>query len=138
MTKVSRRDFLKLATDSLFALCGMLGLAALLRFFDYQPDPPPPTNFDLGMAANYPPGSRTVIPSIPAILIHSKSGFIVLSLICTHLGCTVEVKEDGFACPCHGSLFDRDGNVQRGPASQLLQKLRLEESPAGNLIVHIK
>lgn len=43
-----------------------------------------------------------------------------LSLVCTHLGCTVTVTPDGLSCPCHGSIFDRQGRVLRGPADRPL------------------
>jgi Rieske Fe-S protein len=36
---------------------------------------------------------------------------------CTHLGCAVVVKSDGIDCPCHGSKFNLDGTVARGPAT---------------------
>ncbi len=50
-----------------------------------------------------------------------------LSLTCTHLGCRVTpVSSDGFACPCHGSRFDSDGNLVNGPARSPLHRVRLE------------
>ena len=136
MSELSRRDFLKMARDGFLYLSGALALGGLLRFLDFQPDPVPPTIFELGPAASYPLGSRTVIPNVPAMLIHTESGFSALSLVCTHLGCTVHAKEDGFACPCHGSLYARDGSLQRGPAAQPLAVLRIEISSNGNLILH--
>ena len=37
---------------------------------------------------------------------------------CTHLGCTFpwNGNENQFQCPCHGSRYDPDGRVVRGPA----------------------
>jgi len=130
---LSRRDFLKLARDSILALSGLLGLGGLIRFLDSQTEPPAPTDFDLGPAADYPAGTRTVIPEVPAFLIHDESGFSALSLVCTHLGCTVEEKAEGFACPCHGSRFDPQGEVRRGPANKPLGKLRPEMTEDGHL-----
>lgn len=138
MPELSRRDFLKLVRDGFLYLSGALTLGGLLRFLDFQPDPAPPTSFDLGPAAGYAVGSRTVIPNLPAMLIHTESGFSGLSLVCTHLGCTVEAKEDGFACPCHGSVFAKNGSLQRGPAAQPLTGLRIETTDDENLILHTK
>jgi len=133
MPDLSRRDFLKLARDSLLALSGLLGLGGLIRFLDFQTEPPAPTDFDLGLASDYPLGTHKVIPDVPALLIHDASGFSALSLVCTHLGCTVEEKAEGFSCPCHGSRFDPQGEVTRGPANKPLGKLRVETTEDGHL-----
>jgi Rieske Fe-S protein len=50
-----------------------------------------------------------------------------LSLVCTHLGCTVEVTPKTVACPCHGSVFDRSGKVVRGPADRPLERYEVED-----------
>jgi cytochrome b6-f complex iron-sulfur subunit len=133
---ISRRDFLKLTLDSLLAFGGLLGLGGLIRFLSYKSEPPQPTEFDLGPAKDYPPDSRTPLPEVPAVLIRSNGKFTALSLVCTHLGCTVEVQPDGFACPCHGSRFDSAGDPIKGPASKPLKSLRVEETDDGKLILH--
>ncbi len=133
MPDLSRRDFLKLARDSLLTLSGLLGLGGLIRFLDYQTEPPAPTEFDLGPASDYPAGTRKIIPEVPALLVHDENGFKALSLVCTHLGCTVEEKADVFACPCHGSRFDPQGEVARGPANKPLRNLRVETTEDGHL-----
>lgn len=136
MPNLSRRDFLKLTTSTLLTASGLLGLGALFRFLGYQTEPPPQTQFDLGAAANYPVDSRTLLPNIPALLLHTSDGFSAMSLTCSHLGCTVESKENGFTCPCHGSKYDAQGNVLTGPARKQLSTLRVETTPDGNLILH--
>lgn len=135
MPNVSRRDFLKLVRNGLLWLSAALGLAGLLRFLDYVPNPTLKTEFDLGSATNYPLGSRTLLANVPAILIHTASGFSALSLTCTHLGCTVEQNKDEFVCPCHGSHFDLNGKLLHGPAAEPLASLRIETTQDGKLIL---
>ncbi len=133
---ISRRDFLKLARTAFLTAGGLLGLAGLWRFFSFQAEPSAPTDFDLGPATAFAPGSRTVLAQVPAILLNTDKDFVALSLICPHLGCTVESKSDGFACPCHGSRFDLQGRLVRGPAARSLTPLRVETSTDGHLHVY--
>jgi cytochrome b6-f complex iron-sulfur subunit len=136
MPEITRRDFLKLASAGLLTASGLMGAGAFLRYLGYSTAPAPRTEFDLGDASSFPVGSRTVVPAIPALVIHTESGFSAISLVCTHLGCTVESKADGFACPCHGSLYAKDGSVLRGPAQKPLKILRVETNANGHLILH--
>lgn len=41
-----------------------------------------------------------------------------LNAVCTHLGCVVpwNASENKFMCPCHGSQYNSEGKVVRGPA----------------------
>ena len=130
---LSRRDFLKLARNTFLTLSGLLGLGGLLRFLSYPSQPPAQTEFILEPGSDYAPDSRTLIPEVPALLIRNDKGFTAISLVCTHLGCTVESQVDGLTCPCHGSRFDRGGKVTRGPASRPLNQLRIENGPDGKL-----
>jgi len=131
--KISRRDFLKMARTGLLTLSGLLGLGGLLRFLSFQSQPPAPTEFVLGAPADDAPGSRTLLPQVPALLVRNATGFTALSLVCPHLGCTVEPQPDGFTCPCHGSRFDLSGKVMRGPAGKALSVLRVETEADGKL-----
>jgi nitrite reductase/ring-hydroxylating ferredoxin subunit len=135
-TSFPRRSFLTLAWKGLLAVGGVLGLGGLWRFLSYQPDPAPPTRFDLGDYSQYPVGSRTVIPEAEAVLVRNAVGFLAFSLVCPHLGCTVELSEDGYTCPCHRSLFNADGSLRRGPADRALRPLHLEVTPEAHLILH--
>lgn len=59
-----------------------------------------------------------------------------LSSICTHKGCKVRPQQDqSFLCKCHGSTFDRDGHVTKGPATRDLPHLPLATDPTGHLLV---
>jgi cytochrome b6-f complex iron-sulfur subunit len=56
-----------------------------------------------------------------------------ISLVCTHLGCTVNRVETGFLCPCHGSQYDSDGLVVGGPAPKTLPWLEIKTVPGGQI-----
>jgi len=53
---------------------------------------------------------------------HSASQYTIFDMHCTHLSCPYawtggETSDQGvFACPCHGSVFAKDGAVVNGPA----------------------
>jgi len=136
MPDLSRRDFLKLIRNGFLWLSAALGLGGLIRFLDYEANPTPNTEFDLGSATNYPTSSRTLLANVPAMLIHTEIGFSAISLTCTHLGCTVEQNTDEFICPCHGSYFDENGNLLHGPAQKSLASLKVEILEDDRLILH--
>lgn len=48
--------------------------------------------------------------------------YSVLSPRCTHRGCTVGVQGARLVCPCHGSTYDREGTVLKGPAERPLTR----------------
>lgn len=53
-----------------------------------------------------------------------REEWLVVVGICTHLGCVplgnkptdTRGEYGGWACPCHGSLYDTSGRVRKGPA----------------------
>lgn len=51
--------------------------------------------------------------------------FVVLSTVCTHLGCGVSwmPDENKFFCPCHDGEFHPDGSVKAGPPRKPLPRL---------------
>lgn len=133
---ISRRDFLSLATKTILAACGLIAVGGVGRFLAHPEPSTGPETFDLGLATDYPPGSRTVLAKAKAVLIHGPNGFQAISLTCTHLGCEVRPSNEGFACPCHGSLFDQNGGLIRGPAVHPLRLLKIEQAGNGHLILH--
>lgn len=130
-----RRSFLALAWKTLLGLSSALGLAGLCRYFSYQPNPAPPTRFDLGPVDRLPINSNIDVKEAQAILIPEETGYQAYSLVCPHLGCLVEHREAGFLCPCHGSEFYPDGSVKKGPATAPLTQLKLEVDQNEHLIL---
>lgn len=74
--------------------------------------------------SSHPAGDRSLVQGLSGdatYLIIKDEGSIqdfALNAICTHLGCVVPWSEANgkFMCPCHGSQYDADGAVVRGPA----------------------
>ena len=128
---------------SLLAVAGVLGAWGALAYL-YPPDlrrrlrAPPRVP---GAESLSPGGSATVrIAGEPALLLKTESGYRAFSLVCTHLGCVVRWRPDEarktdsrgknigrFACPCHGGVFDSEGEVVSGPPPRPLERLEVRE-----------
>lgn len=53
----------------------------------------------------------------------SDVAFTVIDGVCTHEGCTITGANDTqYVCPCHGSRYSRNGQVQEGPARSNLRQ----------------
>lgn len=50
--------------------------------------------------------------------------FMAFAINCTHLGCPVRWLDSAelFMCPCHGGVYDREGNVAAGPPPRPLTR----------------
>jgi menaquinol-cytochrome c reductase iron-sulfur subunit len=53
---------------------------------------------------------------------------IAFTVICPHLGCSVDYSpsSDCFKCPCHNSVFDVNGTVKSGPPPRGMDTLEVE------------
>lgn len=117
--KVDRRQFLGLAwLTSVVIFAGEL-LASLFKFIQ----PVTAGGFGgivkAGTLEDFPVGSITLIKEGRFYLYRLEDGsFIAMWQRCTHLGCSVPwvEDEDQFHCPCHGSLYNKVGEVVGGPA----------------------
>jgi cytochrome b6-f complex iron-sulfur subunit len=65
-------------------------------------------------------GNSKIVHNV--IIVNLGTGFIALSSICTHQGCTVAYNpvSGNLECPCHGSVYSVSGNVLNGPAPRAL------------------
>jgi cytochrome b6-f complex iron-sulfur subunit len=81
-------------------------------------------------------GSLVAIAGAAACLGLDSGGVYAMTLTCTHQGCEASVSGDEVACPCHGSVFDSDGNVVNGPAAKPLQHFAVSVDATGNITVH--
>ncbi len=136
--ELSRGKFITVCTRIAFSLAGVLGLGGLMRYFSYRPGPGSPTTYHLGRVEDFPSSGKLVRPDLPAVIYMTQEGFLAYHLICTHLGCTLDISNEGFICPCHGSEFDLVGKVLKGPAGEDLKSLEIEVTDEGELLVHIE
>ncbi len=57
----------------------------------------------------------------------AQSAFTALTAICTHEGCTISGYSNNiYTCPCHGSQFNTNGQVSRGPAGTPLRQYQTQ------------
>ena len=70
-----------------------------------------------------PVGGGIVLREQRIAIIRAKHNISVFSLVCPHLGCTLNLTEKIFECPCHGSQFDSSGKLLKGPANKNLNTL---------------
>ncbi|RIJ49357.1 Rieske (2Fe-2S) protein [Maribellus luteus] len=70
------------------------------------------------------------------IIVTKNNATTVFSAHCTHLGCKIDKTEgDRLVCPCHGSEYDLQGNVIKGPAYKNLEVLPSQLSDDGQNII---
>ncbi len=129
-----RRDFLGLAAlvataaAFIFSIFGMLKLpkAAVLAS--------PAKKFNVALPDGLADGEAFVPAGRSVAVFRDGEGVHAVSIICTHLGCVVKPTPEGFACPCHGSGFAKDGAVTKGPAPKPLPWLKVTNNGGTFLI----
>jgi Rieske Fe-S protein len=75
----------------------------------------------IAKTADVPVGSGVIVDEV--VITQPAAGeFKGFSSKCTHKGCAVNKVADGtIDCPCHGSKFNLDGTVAKGPATEPLE-----------------
>jgi len=138
---LSRRSFV----TSLAAIGSVIGLGVLVSSIKLPSGTTQTTTTQSGIAGavaninNMQAGSsvRFYYPAgYPNVLLKKSDGSLVaLSLLCTHVCCvcTYDQASNRVYCPCHGSVFDTDGNVLQGPASTSLPQVQLRVDLSGNV-----
>lgn len=138
-----RRDLLKWGLfGSLLLMLGGFGQAFLMFFYPRKVGQFGSRISVAGTVADYPVGTVQVVREGKFYLSHVPEGLLALYWKCKHLGCTVPWKPDEefqgetgvFHCPCHGSIYLRNGQIVAGPAPAPLD-IMLIELNGGRIIV---
>jgi len=136
MERISRRDFFNYAGWGVFL--GTLGgmTMASIRFLSPNVLYEPSKEYKIGYPEEFPEGVF-FIPARRIFVLREDTRFRAVSAVCTHLGCTVHWSGEDveWKCPCHGSVFNAEGGVVKGPAARPLPWYGVSLSPDGRLLV---
>jgi len=125
--RMDRREFLLLAAAAVAAPKAGVGVLAADRLIDAGPLS--------GYASD---GVYDRFRDQGFFVIRSGAKLIALSAYCTHRKCKLRAESDhSFYCSCHGSTFDPNGRVTKGPAKRDLAALPTTTSPKGHLLVKV-
>ena len=130
----TRRSFLKSLTMLLGGAVGLLSSWGALKFVFFQTRAEKDRELSMETFKSLTPGAPFFVPQAEVWVVKGKnlSDSFALNDRCTHLGCRYKwnPEKSEFECPCHGSAFDVDGSVLRGPATKPLARMALmEQSP---------
>lgn len=59
-----------------------------------------------------------------AVQKHEDNTYTALLMRCTHQENQLTTTGNGYLCSLHGSMFDKEGNVKKGPADVPLQRFK--------------
>ena len=131
---MNRRNFLsKITTGSLIGV-GSLGLLGALRL-TYPNISKSKTVLRIGRVNDFPLHTFTLLKDQNIFIYRDRTCVKAVSAICTHLGCVLNRSDSGFRCPCHGSEYNKKGQVLSGPAPRDMSWLKMEFSHDGQLLV---
>lgn len=134
---VTRRSFLALMGVGACLLgAAQCAGASFLGFLYPNAMKVPPSTFSIGRPEDLARREGKVFDTKQRVFIESKEGKVrVQTAVCTHLGCTVNMVDTGYACPCHGSTYDRVGRNTGGPAPLPLDFFEIFPGASGELMV---
>lgn len=158
--RISRRDFMKVTTG---AIGGIITAVVGIPVIGYLIDPALRAGgkeawIPVGKLESFPLGvptpfsfTRTQVngwertsTSYGGYVIRKSEAaddLVILSSRCTHLGCSVNWKEDSqeFICPCHDAKFSKEGAVLDGPPPRPLDLYTEHKvDNDGNLLIFLK
>lgn len=134
---ISRRSFLAMMGVGACLLgAGAVAGASMLGFLYPNAMKIPPSVFSLGRPDEVLAREGKVFNPKQKIFIETLAGKVrVQTAVCTHLGCTVNMVPTGYACPCHGSTYDKYGKNTGGPAPLPLVYFEVFKGASGDIMV---
>lgn len=134
---ISRRSFLALmGVGACLVGAGAMAGASMLGFLYPNAMKIPPSVFSLGRPEEVLSREGKLFNPKQKVFVESKEGKVrVQTAVCTHLGCTVNMVETGYACPCHGSTYDQHGRNTGGPAPLPLVYFMAYKGASGEIMV---
>jgi len=129
---VSRRRFLALLVHGGWAAALGVLVYQIGRFLGAEGLQTGPAPLVIaGKLADFPLETTIYVPEARAWVQREAATLTALDAVCPHLGCLVQQKEggSGFRCPCHGSEFGIEGELERGPAERPLRQLDIQTQP---------
>lgn len=140
---INRRRFLTAVGNSAIGIAALGSVGVTFEFLSPNVLLEIPARFTDGTVDGMQPNTVVFNPEYRVFIFRDAQGFFyALSAVCTHLGCTANWKPEGvpghpegvIACPCHGSVFSKTGEVIRGPAPRHLDRFRMRLED-GKLVV---
>jgi cytochrome b6-f complex iron-sulfur subunit len=120
MEKKSRRTFIRLVNTGLIALFLLFWNKLTINHIELKE----PTKKAFPLNKN-----KLVSFYGNYIVINQKDKITVFSSHCTHLGCKINtVKDNKLICPCHGSEYNLEGKIIKGPSYKNLVKIPIQVS----------
>ena len=131
---MARRDFLGLAALGTMGVTFLFSIFGMLRLPKAAVSASPAKKFNVSLPASLASGEAFVPPGRSVAVFRDDEGVFAISAVCTHLGCIVKPSPNGFACPCHGSEYAKDGAVTKGPAPKALPWLKVTKNGGGFVV----
>jgi len=134
---ITRRSFLALmGVGACLVGAASLGTASVLGFLYPNAMKTPPSIFSLGRPDEILSKDGKVFNPKQKVFVESQGGKVrVQTAVCTHLGCTVNLVDTGYACPCHGSTYDGYARNTGGPAPLPLVYFDVFKGASGEIMV---
>ena len=131
---MNRRKFCVIAGNVAMGIVGAGAVGVFYKFLSPSVILEIPPRFQAGFPEDFRPGTFVFNETYRLFIALNEQGhFYTLSSVCTHLGCLVNWRPESvsgdpeavISCPCHGSTYNKVGQVLTGPAPRSLDSYRI-------------